>query len=74
MVSPGALETIEAVVTSPKKSTKTVISSVKVHPSTTIWALIRSPLSNSPAPSPAVAVTVLDGPAAPRETPSLKNW
>ena len=73
IVSPGAFENIEAEETSPKKSTKIVISSVNVHPLATISTLIRSPLSNCPAPLPAVAVTVLDGPAAPKGTPLLKN-
>ena len=73
IVSAVASENIEAEETSPKKSTKIVISSVKVHPFATISTLILSPLSNSPAPLPAVAVTVLDGPAAPKGTPFLKN-
>ena len=46
IVSPVAFENIEAEETSPKKSTRMVISSVKVHPFATISTLILSPLSN----------------------------
>ena len=73
IVSPGASENIEAEETSPKKSTKIVISSVNVHPLATISTLIQSPLSNRPAPLPAVPVTLLVGPAAPKGAPFLKN-
>ena len=65
----------EAEDNSPKKSTKIVISFVKVHPSTVASTLILSPLSNSPGtpPSPAVAVTVLETPAGPNGISLTKN-
>ena len=65
----------EAEDSSPKKSTNTVISFVKTHPSTVASTLIISPLSNSPGtpPSPAVAVTVLETPAGPNGTLFTKN-
>ena len=50
-----------------------VISSVKVHPSETASTLILSPLLNSAPPTPAVAVIVLEGLAAPKDTSFLKN-
>ena len=75
IVSPGALEAIDADASSPKKSTRMVISSVNVHESTVASTFILSPLLNSPGtpPSPAVAVTVLEGPAAPRGASFTKN-
>ena len=50
-----------------------VISSINVHPSDIASTLILSPLSNSAPPSPAVAVTVLDGLAGPKAVSFLKN-
>ena len=73
MVSEGASVDIDAEVNSPKKSTRTVISSVNVQVSIVTSTLILSPLSNSPTPLPAVAVKALERLAAPRETSFLKN-
>ena len=75
IVSAVALELSEAEAKSPKKSTKTVISSVNVQLSATASTFILSPLLNSPGtpPSPAVAVTVLEGPAAPKGMSFTKN-
>ena len=73
IVSPGASETIEAESRSLKKSTKIVISSIKVHPSATTLTFILSPLLNCAPPLPAVAETILEGPAAAIATSFLKN-
>ena len=73
IVSPGALDAIEAESNSLKKSTKIVISSIKVHPSATTRTFILSPLLNWAPTLPAVCVTVLEGPAAAIATSFLKN-
>ena len=74
IVSEGAFVEIEAEDNSPKKSTKIVIPSLlTAHVSLVISAVISSPLSISPAPSPAVAVMVRLSEGAPKDTPLLKN-
>ena len=75
IVSKAASVESEAEDNSPKKSTRTVISSVNVQLSTVASTLILSPLLNSPGthPSPAVAVTVLETPAGPNGTSFTKN-
>ena len=75
IVSKAAFVESDAEDNSPKKSTRTVISSVKIQLSTVASTLIISPLLNSPGtpPSPAVAVTVLETPAGPNGTLFTKN-
>ena len=72
IVSEGASVEIDAEVSSPKKSTRTVISSVNVQVSIVTSTLILSPLLISPTPFPAVAVYVLERLEI-NETSFLKN-
>ena len=72
IVSEAASVEIDAEVSSPKKSTRTVISSVNVQVSIVTSTLILSPLLISPAPFPAVAVNVLERLEI-NETSFLKN-